>query len=177
MVVIAISGKPGSGSSTVARMLAKKLGIDFFSPGQKFFKSSKKVDDTSETLNLWKNKRGKTKSFHENIDNYQRELARKGNIVICGKLSIWILRDFANLKVWLDCNFEERVRRTSERDKISFEEARKKLKEREGLEEKEWERIYGFNRNNQKKIADMVIDATHLRPEEIVEKIIKSLNL
>jgi len=173
MVVIAISGKPGAGSSTVAKMVAKRLGVDYFSPGQKFFKPSRK-DDTTEALNLWKSDKGKSKDFHKKIDDYQRELARKGNVVVCGKLSIWVLKDLADVKVWLDCNFDERVRRTSERDKINLEEARKKLKEREDLEEKEWRKMYRFDRNKQKEIADVVIDTTILSAEEVVEKIVKN---
>ena len=120
MVVIAISGKPGAGTSTISKILAKRLGIKYFSPGQKFFKPSK-MNDTNETLDLWKSDKGKSKDFHKRIDDYQRKLAKRGNIVICGKLSIWVLKDLADLKVWLDCDFDERVRRTSKRDKINTE--------------------------------------------------------
>ncbi|MBD3155958.1 MAG: AAA family ATPase [Candidatus Aenigmarchaeota archaeon] len=171
MVVIAISGKPGAGTSTIARMLADKLGIKYFSPGQKFFKPSEKEDDTTEALELWKTERGKSEDLHKRIDDYQRKLAKKGDIVICGKLSIWVLKDLADLKVWLDCDFDERARRTSMRDDISLEETREKLKEREKLEEKEWKRIYGIDRNEQKNIADIVIDSTELDQEEVISRI------
>ena len=177
MVVIAVSGKPGAGTSTIAKMVAKRLGIKYFSPGQKFFKSSEKEDDTNEALDLWKSERGKSKEFHEKIDHYQRELAKKGNVVICGKLSIWVLKNLADLKVWLDCDFEERVRRSSKRDKISLEEARIKLKEREKMEEKEWKRMYGFDRDNQREMADIVVDTTNKSVEKIVEGIMFNLHL
>jgi len=176
MVVIAISGKPGAGTSTIAKALAEKLGVDYFSPGQKFFKPSDKKDDTNEVLDLWRTDKGKSKALHERIDDYQRELAKKGDVVICGKLSIWVLKDLADLKVWVDCSFEERVRRTSRRDGVPIAEAKKKLKEREEMEEKEWKRMYGFDRNTQKGTADIVIDTTSLSPEEVVDKIIKKLD-
>jgi len=176
MVVIAISGKPGSGTSTVARMIAKRLKIEYFSPGQKFFKLSEEKDDTSEALDLWRNKKGKSKEFHEKIDDYQKELAKKGNIVICGKLSVWVLKDLADIKIWLDCDFDERVRRTSMRDMISLEEAENKLLEREKLEENEWKKMYGFDRDNQKGMADIVINATYKNVGEVVEEIISNLN-
>ncbi|MEM5793353.1 MAG: cytidylate kinase family protein [Candidatus Aenigmatarchaeota archaeon] len=174
MVVIAISGRPGAGSSSVAKALANELNLGYFSPGEKFFKPSGK-NGTTESLNTWKGE-GKDKKFHLKIDEYQKELAKKGDIVICGKLSIWILRDIADLKVWLDCDFEERVRRSSIRDMIPIEEAKKKLKERENIEEKEWKKMYGFNRNIQKKMADMVIDTTNLTIQEVVERIKERLN-
>jgi len=175
MVVIAVSGKPGAGTSTIAKMVAKRLGIKYFSPGQKFFKPSEKEDDTNEALDLWKSERGKSKEFHEKIDHYQRELAKKGNVVICGKLSIWVLKDLANLKVWLECEFDERVRRTSMRDKISLEEAREKIEDREEIEEKEWKKMYGFDRNTQKEMADLLIDVSKKEPDEIVEGILEKL--
>ena len=175
MVVIAISGKPGAGSSTIAKALADRLGIDYFSPGERFFKPSKEKDDTSEALGIWKSDKGKNKDFHQKIDDYQRGLAKKGNVVICGKLSIWVLKDLADLKVWIDCDFDERVRRTSKRDRISLEETRKKLKEREEMEEKEWKRMYVFDRDSQRGMADIVVDTSKLTVEEIMDKIGKSL--
>ncbi len=173
MVVIAISGKPGAGTSTIAKMVAERLNIEYFSPGQKFFKPFEEKDDTTEALDFWRNKKGKSKGFHEKIDDYQRELAKKGNIVICGKLSVWVLKDLADLKVWLDCDFEERVRRSSKRDKINLKETKEKLKKREKIEENEWKRIYGFDRNSQKEMADIVIDTGVKNPEEIVEEIVE----
>ena len=35
-LVIAISGLPGSGSTTIAKLLAKNLSLEYFSPGQLF---------------------------------------------------------------------------------------------------------------------------------------------
>ncbi|MBL7170337.1 MAG: cytidylate kinase family protein [Candidatus Aenigmarchaeota archaeon] len=172
MVVIAISGKPGAGTSTISKELAKKLGIDYFSPGQKFFKPSERMDDTHEALNTWKTKKGSSKDFHKQIDDYQRQLAKKGNIVICGKLSIWVLKDLADFKVWLDCDFEERAGRSAERDGINLEEARRKLKEREETEKQEWKRIYDFDRDVQQEMADLVIDTSKMSVKEVVEKII-----
>ena len=170
MVVIAISGKPGAGTSTVAKLLAKRMGIGYFSPGEKFFKASGK-DGTTEALETWRGK-GKIKKFHEDIDNFQRRLARGGNVVICGKLSIWVLKDLADLKIWLDCDFEERVKRSSARDGISLEDARRKLKEREEVEEVEWKRMYGLDRNTQREMADLVLDTTKMDVDGVVERIL-----
>lgn len=176
MVTIAVSGKPGAGSSTVSRLLAKKLGLRYFSPGEKFFKAEGKLNDNKKALETWKSPEGGRKEFHEKIDNYQKELAKKGNIVICGKLSIWILKDLTDLKIWLECSFDERARRVAKRDKISLEKAQKELREREIIEEKEWKRLYGLERNSQREMADLVIDSENLRVDEIIEKIMLKIN-
>ncbi len=173
--VIAVSGKPGAGTSTIARKLAERLGLKYFSPGQKFFKPSKQVDDTHEALEKWKTREGSSKEFHEKIDYYQKELAKKRNVVICGKLSIWVLKDLADVKIWIDCFLDERVRRTARRDKISFEEAKHKITERERIETEEWKRMYGINRSDQCNMADIVVDSTNLTREETLNTILKRI--
>ncbi len=179
MVVIAISGKPGAGTSTIARMLAEKLGIDYFSPGEYVKEMYEGESQTDKATKHWENK-GKNKKFNEKLDDLQRDLAKKGNVVICGKLSIWALDDLADHKIWLDCDFEERVRRSAMRDKIGLEEAKQKLKEREKMEENEWKRIYGFDRSEQKQAADIVIDSSGMDQREVlkeIEKLIKNNEL
>jgi len=172
MVVVAVSGKPGAGTSTIGKRIAQELDVDFFSVGEKFFKSSKK-DETSEALETWKSDKGRNRDFHKKIDEYQREVAKKGDVVISSKLAIWILKDLADWNIWLECDFEERVRRSVQRDNIDPEEARRKIEERQRIEREQWKRIYGFDRNDQKQMADLVIDTTNLSVDEVLEKISK----
>jgi len=176
MVVIAVTGKPGAGTSTIAKMLADKLGLDYFSPGEYVKKMYEGESQTDKANTHWKGK-GKSKEFNKKIDKLQFELAMKGDIVLCGKLSIWALGDLADIKIWLDCDFEERARRAAKRDNISLEEAREKLKERELMEEKEWKRIYGFDRDEQRDMADIVIDSSDMSQDEVLEEIEKRIEL
>ena len=177
MVVIAITGLPGAGTSTVSKILAKRLNLKYFSPGEYFKKHSKLKTQVDEAVDVWKSKRGRSKNFHEEIDKMQRELAKKGNIVICGKLSIYMLKDLADVKIWIDCSLDERARRSANRDNISFDEAKKKLIERERIEKVEWERMYGFNREIQREMADIVIDNTNLNVEETIKQILGKIKL
>lgn len=172
---IAITGRPGSGSSTIAKGVAKKLGYIWFSPG-KFFKThSRAKDETDQALSEWKTEEGKSKKLHESIEEIQSNLAKRGGIVISGKLSIWALRDIADVKIWLECGLDERARRTSKRDKIPVEEAKKKIVERERLERNGWKKIYGIDYFEQKKMADFVIDNTNLKVEETVAKVLEKI--
>lgn len=176
MMIIAISGQPGAGTSTIARRLAKKLGLDYFSPGKFFKKHSKLKKQTREALDVWQTETGKSKFFHEKIDDMQREKARKGNVVVCGKLSIHALKDIADKKIWIDCSLDERARRTAKRDGISLDEAKKSIRKREDIERKEWKRIYGFDRSTQKNMADIIIDTTNLTVEQTLNMILRKLH-
>ncbi len=175
MVVIAVTGMPGAGSSTISKMLAKKLKIKYFSPGEYFKKHSKRKIETDQALSYWKTKEGSSKKLHNYIENLQIEMAKGGNIVICGKLSIFALRNIPSIKIWLKCSLEERARRTSERDKIDIEEAIKKITEREKIEDTEWKKIYGIDRKNQQKWADLIVDTTKINREQTVKFIFKKI--
>ncbi len=175
MVVIAITGMPGAGSSTIAKLLAKKLKLKYFSPGEYFKSHSKKKTQTDQALSYWNTKEGSSKKLHNYIEDLQREMAKKGNIVICGKLSIFALKNIPSIKIWLECSLEERGKRTIKRDKINLTEAIKKITERERMEDKEWKKIYGVNRKNQQKLADFIIDTTKLNKEQTIELILKRI--
>jgi len=177
MVVIAISGLPGAGTSTIAKLLAKKLKLKYFSPGEYFKSHSKARTQMEQAKEVFESGKGKQKDFHEKIDKMQIELAKKGNIVICGKLSILMLKDLADYKIWIDCSFNERARRAAERDQIDLKQMKKMLKEREEIEKKEWIKDYGFDREKQREMADVVIDSSKLNEEETLEKILKLINL
>ncbi len=173
MPVICVSGQPACGTSTVAKLLAEKLGISYFSPGH-YFKSFSEKKETEAAVSLWKTKKGSSKGFHQDIDKMQQEIADKGNVVIDGKLSIKMVKN-ADLRVWLKANFETRAERVAKRDSINLEKASKELKEKESLERESWKKMYGFDYFDQEGEADLVIDVSNLTPEQIVEKILQNL--
>jgi CMP/dCMP kinase len=201
--VIAISGQPGAGSTTVGKLLAEKLELKYFSPGQLFKDISKgritqkhyhplfekiceqknleipQIDksekDSSAAINVWNSSIGENQSFHSVIDELQLKLAEKGNIVIDGKLSLRMIKS-ANLKIWFKASLEARVKRTSQREKLELEEAKKIVLKKEEKERRGWNKIYGFDYWEQENDADLVIDTSDLKPEEIVDKIISKLN-
>ncbi len=172
MVVIAVTGLPGAGSSTISKLLAERLKLKYFSPGEYFKSHSNEKNQSKQALSVFKSGKGKEKKFHESIDEMQIRLAKKGNIVICGKLSILMLKDIADYKIWLECSLEERARRTAERDGLSFSEALKIIKEREKLEVEEWKKDYGIDYRDQKKMADIVVDTSELSEKETLSKIL-----
>ncbi len=173
MVVIAVTGLPGAGSSTIAKLLAKKLKLRYFSPGEYFKSHSRKKTQTERVLSVFQSGKGKQKLFHKRIDEMQIELAKKGNVVICGKLSIVMLKNIADYKVWLECSIEGRTRRTAKRDKIGLDLVKEKIRQREKMEMEEWKKDYGFDYRRQREMADIVVDSTKLIVEQTVDKILK----
>lgn len=171
-ITIALSGPPGSGTSSIAKGLAEKLEIKYFSPGQiqKSYSDTKK--ESLAALKVWQTDLGKSEKFHRDvIDKMQIEMAKKGNIIICGKLSIKILEGLADYKIWIQTPLEIRAERVAKRDGMPVKEVMKIISDRENLERKEWKRIYGFDYFDQKKLADLVVDNSNLSLEEAIDKI------
>ena len=171
--VIVISGAPGSGSTSVAKEVAKRLRFRYFVPGKLHKKLVKSKEESRAALEAWQTKKGRSKKTHEERDKLQIKKAKKGNIVICGKLSIHFLKEFSDYKIWLDVPLGERAKRTAKRDGIAVKEAMKEISERQRIERREWKRIYGFDYFYQKKIADFVFDSSGLTLGQTVNKIMK----
>lgn len=172
MVVVAISGQPGCGSTTAAKMLAGKLGVEFFSLGNytknRALELSGEPSETRRTADFWGSEKGSSAEFHNESDMMQKELAAKGDIVIDAKLAIHMLRGFADFSVWLRADFGARAGKVAKRDGIPEQEAKRILEEKERLERENFLRLYGFDYFVQEQEADIVIDVGKKTPEQAV---------
>ncbi len=173
-MIITISGEPGAGSTTIARLLSKKTGYPILTVGEIHKKIAREQGLTVEEH--WERLRKdekKLEEFHKKIDEEQKKEASKHeNLIINGKLSAFQIPN-AELKVLLIAESRERARRIAGREGISQREALERMAEREAIERKEWRRMYGFDYVEDKNAYDMIIDSTNMTPEEIVEKIME----
>jgi len=109
----------------------------------------------------------KDPKFDKMVDEYQKKEAEKGNVVVEGRLSGWVI-DKADLKVYLMAPLEVRAKRVANRDNKSFDEALEDIKFRETSESKRYKEIYGIDINNL-EIYDLVLNTSKWQAEEIAE--------
>ena len=175
-MIITISGKAGSGKSTAAKELAKKLKLKHYSIGDLMRQIAK---EKNMSLNELSKSAEKDKSIDLALDKKQIELRNKTDFVIDGRLTAYFI-PYANLKVFLECNDKVRAerilkdKREDEKSK-SINEITKKIKKREQSERKRYKKLYNVDYYD-KKLYDLIIDTTNLSINGVLEKIIKSIN-
>ena len=175
-MIIAISGKAGSGKSTVAKELAKKLGLKHYSVGDLMRKMAKEKGITLLELGR---RAEKDKSIDRELDERQIELgSNEKDFVIDGRLTAFFMPK-ADLKVFLDCDDKvraERVLKNERKDERgkSLNEIIKKINEREESERKRYKGYYNADYYN-KSLYDLVINTTFLTVEEVIDNIKDSL--
>ena len=172
-MIVAISGKAGSGKSTVAKMLAKKLKLNHYSIGDLMREMAKeKKISLLELSKLAEN----DKSIDKELDKKQIELGKKGNFVIDSRLAAFFIPQ-ADFKVFLDCDDTVRAERIMkdnreiEKSKNS-KEMMKEIKKREESERKRYKEYYGVDCYD-KRLYDLVIDTSRLSVDEVVDEIMK----
>jgi len=174
-VIITISGKAGSGKSTAAREIAKKLKLKHYSIGDLMRQLAK---EKNISLNELSKLAEKDKTIDLELDKKQINLRDKNDFVIDGRLTAHFL-PFADLKVFLDCNDKVRAQRiqkdgrNDEKSK-SLSELIKKVKHREQSERKRYKKLYKIDYYD-RKLYDLMIDTTDLSINEVIEEIINSI--
>ena len=174
MVTITVSGSPGSGKSTVAQLLEKKLGIKYVYSGMIFREIAKKHKMTLEEFGKYCEENSE---IDKELDNRQLEILKKGDVILEGRLAGWLAyrNNIPAFKVEIDTDLETRAKRIVNREKGDVEIRKKEILERERSEAIRYKNYYNVDLNDN-SIYDLVIDSGDKPPEEIVELIIKKLD-
>jgi len=177
MVIITISGYPGSGKDDVGKILEKKLGYSLISIGNTRRKMAKKRGMTIQEFNLIKDPKIDTIP-----DRYQRMLGRTAdNFIFEGRLSWKFIPE--SYKIFLTVNPQigaERIynaRRTSELECSTIEEQRKINFNRCINDQERYLKNYGIKNCYDLRHFNIIIDTSKKSQEEVAEEIIKFTKL
>ncbi len=85
---LSIGGLPGSGKTTVGRILAQKLSQNYLNAGEIFRNLAKKKGMTIEEFSVYAEQ---NPSVDQAIDNKLVEMARQGNTILEGRLAAFML--------------------------------------------------------------------------------------
>ena len=168
---IAISGPPGSGTTTVAKLVAEKLGYELISAGEIFRQMARERGYTIEEFS-------KIAEENEEIDYYidrtQKELAKsKKNVVVEGRLSAWVVED--SFRVFIFAPEDVRVERIAKREGKSIEKVREETRRREMHERSRYRKYYGINIDDW-SIYHLIFNSACFSAEAIAKLIVEAVN-
>ncbi|MDH7506747.1 MAG: AAA family ATPase [Candidatus Thermoplasmatota archaeon] len=174
MVTITISGTPGSGKTTVAQLLEKKLKLKHVYFGMIFRELAEKHNMSLDEFGKYCEKHSE---IDKELDNRQLEILKNDNVILEGRLAGWLAykNNIPALKVLIDADLETRARRIVNREKGLIKERKEEIQKREKSEAIRYKNFYGINIKD-KSIYDLVIDSSDKTPEEIVEIILKKIS-
>ena len=171
---ITISGKAGSGKSTVAKMLSERLRLKHYSIGDLMRAMAK---EKGMSLLEFNKLAEKDKSIDLELDNKLKELGKsKDNFVVDGRLTAFFIPN-AEVRVFLDADDKVRAqrilkdKRQQEKSK-SLKEAISSIKKREESEKIRYKKYYGVDYFDW-ELYNFIIDTTKLNPSQVVDKIMK----
>src|SRR5689334_9902550 len=143
-MLITISGVPGSGKTTVAKLLAARLGLPHVYAGDLYRQEAKRRGLSLEKFNELSEQ---DHSIDRNLDSQMAERARQGNVVLEGRLAGYLAADnhLDALKVWLDASDEVRARRVAEREGADWQAVLEENRARHGSDSKRYKTIYGYD--------------------------------
>jgi len=132
---IVVSGLPGCGKNTVARMISERFGLKHISGSEVFKKFSESRAGLHQ--NWWDSHEGMS-FLNARLDNCRYDAyvdrvlikaAQRGNVVIDSWITPWLLKDC--FRIWLNSSKNERAKRIMQRSNVNSETAMNLLTERE----------------------------------------------
>ena len=171
--VICICGMTGCGKSTLAKQLAKKYELNYFSGGDALKALANEIGYKQSGKDWWETKEGtkflqqriKENKFDKKVDEKLIKLAEQGNVVLDSWTMPWLLKE--GFKVWLEASTEVRAKRITERDGISLEKGLAALKEKDEKTRIIYKKLYGFDLGKDFSPFNTILDTNELDADEV----------
>lgn len=174
--IITINGFPGSGKSSAAKGVAKKLGYEHFSSGDLYRKMAADRGLTVEELNYAAEKQ---KEIDFEVDKLITSLgSEKNNLVMDSRMGFHFIPD--SFKVFLDLDPKTAAERTfahirnqgrESQSGASAQEVLEKTLKRRASEQKRYQSLYGVDINDTSQF-DLVVDTARHNLDQVIEIVV-----
>lgn len=174
-MIITIAGLPGSGKTTVAKLIAEELGYDRYSIGDLQGELAQKQGLTiTERMKLAEN----NSSIHREVDEKLEEMGKmQDNFVVDTWIGFHFIPESVKVYITVDLDvagertFKDQINRPDEKKYESAEDATEAIQERIQVTDEGFQRLYGVSFLDESHY-DFKIDSTDMTPSEVAEKII-----
>lgn len=172
---ITISGLPGSGKSSVGKLLAKSLKYKYYGAGLAKREYAKKNGLTIDELNELSKKDPYSDYL---VDKFMAKIANSQNIIYDAWLGFYFIPD--SIKIWLHADARVRAQRIYDAKRTEEiyknpKTAIKKLDARFKNSEKRYKKLYQIYSISDPDLFDILIDTTNLTSEQVCIEILEQI--
>ena len=172
-----ISGWPAVGKTTIASNLGEEFNLAMYNGGDILKMLASESGYSTERDDWWDTPEAKKfmaqrktdPSFDKRVDRKLGEIVRKGGAVITSYTLPWLVPNESVIKLWLRGSQENRARRMSNRDGISFSEAKKIVKLRDEENSRIYFKLYKFRFGEDLTVFDYVLNTDKLPLDSLIE--------
>jgi len=171
---LTISGPPGSGTTTIAKLLKGELGLKYVYAGEIFRHKAEEMEMSLVEF-------GKYVEEHREVDvqldDVMKGIIQVGNVLVEGRVSGWLAHhyDLKAFTIFLDASETVRAERVANREGKSVQEVIAENRAREASERTRYKETYDFDALDT-SFYDLVIDTDDKTPEEIVKIILEAIS-
>lgn len=162
---IVVCGDVGTGTTTLAKNLAKKLGWQYLSAGD-FFRAYHK----GHNLPLW-NKAAIPDELDRKIDyEFLDKMKKETGVVFDSHYGGWFSKDLPDVfRILLVCDKEKATKRILNRQH-THKETPEEIEERRRQIQAKFKKLYSSDNYEDPKLFHLVIDTTKTMVEETIQK-------
>ena len=180
--IITISGDPGSGKSTIAQELAKKLKAKRIYVGEIRREIARKKGLTLAELNKYAEKHPETDvDIDKKIASQAKLLAKKYPVIVEGRTQFYFIPESIKLyikvslnegakRIWQQMQSKKAKSARNEGEINSLAQLKKSIKQRIFSDKKRYQKYYQID-HTKKSNYDFVLDTSHLTKKQQITKI------
>jgi cytidylate kinase len=181
MKAIILCGMPAVGKTTVAKILASKLGLKLIGGGDILKEIAVEEGyhavgddwwDTKEGMRFMK-ERAASSEFDREVDRRLIAKARRGDVVITSYTIPWLADD--GVKIWLSATKRSRAERMARRDGSSPEECAKIVDERDRKNYALYKKLYGIEFGKDLSPFTMIVGTDGVLAPKVAGTILEDL--
>lgn len=172
-MLITISGTPGSGKTTVAKLLSARLHLPHVYAGDLYRRAAVERGVSLAEFNRLSEQ---DHSIDRALDARMAEYARAGDAILEGRLAAFIARQEGvdALKVFLTASDEVRARRVGQREGSNWQQVLDQNRARQASDAGRYRDIYGFDLGDT-SIYDVILDTDRATPDELAEHVLAAV--
>lgn len=174
-MIITIGGLAGSGTSTIAKIISKKLNYDHTDAGQIWDELA--LEHNTDVLGLSKIAEKDKSIDHELDDKMLNHAKSKDNIILEGRLigALCSQNNINSFKIWVEASLETRAKRVNQREREGLEKTKNNIISREKSNKKRYLDYYNIDIDD-KSYYDLNINSNDKSPNKLVAIILDRLN-